>query len=306
LEVVFLVRIIYAHAYMKKTDTVQRFLFEQLPIRGELVQLEKSWQQITEGRDYPDILRDLLGQFTAAAVLLSSTIKFDGSLILQAQTDGPISLLVAESTSKRNIRATAKWRGELNSNELDTLFNGGNLVITINKINEKERYQGIVELIGKKISTVIEHYLDSSEQLPTRIWLAAGSNNASGLLLQKIHGDAGDDIDAWNRIQQLGSTIKEEELLNLNPQKILHRLFHEETIRIFDPERVAFSCSCSRDSVGKTLRMLGAKEINTILEERNTVDVHCEYCNQKYVFDRVDVEQLFASSSPDLGTLTRH
>lgn len=291
---------------MKKTDTVQRFLFEQLPIRGELVQLEKSWQQITENRHYPETLENLLGQFTAAAVLLSSTIKFDGSLILQTQTDGPVSLLVAESTSKRNIRATAKWRGELQTNDIQTLFNGGNLVITINKKNDKERYQGIVELAGDKISSVIEHYLDSSEQLPTRIWLAANNQYTSGLLLQKIPGQTDEDIDAWNRIQQLASTIKDEELLKLSPDEILHRLFHEETIRVFEPERVAFSCSCSRESVGKTLRMIGAKEVNSILVERETVEVHCEYCNQNYSFDRVDIEQLFASATPEQGSSTKH
>lgn len=291
---------------MKKTDTVQRFLFEKLPIRGELVLLEKSWQQITEGRSYPEVLRDLLGQFTAASVLLSSTIKFDGSLILQIQTAGPVSLLVAESTSKRNIRATAKWRGDLQPGDIQALFNGANLVITITKKNEKERYQGIVELTGNNISSAIEHYLDNSEQLPTKIMLAANSEHVSGLLLQKTPGDAGEDADAWNRIQRLGATIKDEELLTLSPEDILHRLFHEETIRVFEPERVAFSCSCSRESVGKTLRMLGAREVNSILIERKNVEVHCEYCNQKYSFDRVDIEQLFASSTPDQGNATKH
>lgn len=291
---------------MKKTDIIQRFLFDQIPIRGELVQLESSWQQVTENRNYPDTIQNLLGQFTAAAILLSSTIKFDGSLILQAQTDGSISLIVAEATSNRNIRATAKWRGEIQTKDLKKLFNGGNLVITINKKNEKERYQGIVEIVGDKISAVIEHYLDNSEQLPTKIVLAANNKFSAGLLLQKIPGETEDDVDAWNRITQLGTTIKDEELLNLSPEKILHRLFHEETLRIFEPERVAFSCSCSRDTVVKTLRMIGPKEVNSIIAERSLVEVRCEYCNQQYTFDKVDVEQLFASASQGKTSPTKH
>lgn len=291
---------------MKKPDIVQRFLFDRAPIRGELVQLEKSWQQITENRKYPDILQELLGQFTAAAVLLSSTIKFDGSLILQVQTTGPVSLLVAESTSKRNIRATAKWRGEILTNDLSTLFNGGNLVITINKKDEKEKYQGIVELVGDKIATVIEHYMGNSEQLLTRVWLAANNERTAGLFLQKTRGGADSDLDAWDRVTQLAATIKDDELLNLSPKEILHRLFHEETLRVFEPKRITFNCSCSRESVGKTLRMLGAKEINSILAERESVEVHCEYCNREYIFDKVDVEQLFASENQDKTSTTKH
>lgn len=291
---------------MKKTDIVQRFLFDDLPIRGEIVQLENSWQQITENCNYPKHLQELLGQFTTAAVLLSSTIKYDGSLILQVQGKGPVKLLVAESTSNRNIRAIAKWDGELATNDLDKLFQGSNLVITINKNNEKERYQGIVELVGNKISAVIENYLDKSEQLPTRIWLAANGERVSGLLLQQTSTDIGDDIDAWNRITQLGSTIKDEELLKLTSEKILVRLFHEEALRVFEPNRVAFSCTCSRESVIKTLRMIGPKEVASILTEQENIQVNCEYCNQEYIFDAVDAEQLFASESQDQSNKTKH
>ena len=291
---------------MKKADEVQRFLFEYAPIRGEIVQLETSWQQIIQGRSYPAILQKLLGQFTAAAALLSSTIKFDGSLILQAQTDGPISLLVAEATSSRNIRATAKWKNELLTEDLQTLFNGGKLVITISSKNGKEKYQGIVELIGDEISTVLEHYMEKSEQLPTRIWLTANEKQASGLILQKIPGAEGDDVDMWNRIVQLASTIKDDELLNLASNEILHRLFHEETLRVFDPERITFKCSCTREKVINTLRMLGHKEVHSILIEKEKILVNCEYCNQEYVFDKVDAEQLFASATQEKTSQTKH
>ena len=291
---------------MKKADEVQRFLFEHAPICGEIVKLETSWQQVIQGRNYPAVLQKLLGQFTAAAILLSSTIKFDGSLILQAQTSGPISLLVAEATSARNIRATAKWKKKLLAEDLQTLFNGGNLVITISSKNGKEKYQGIVELVGDKISTVLEHYMEKSEQLPTHIWLTANGEYASGLLLQKVPGTEGDDTDMWNRIVQLASTIKDDELLNLASKEILHRLFHEETLRVFDPERITFNCSCTREKVIRTLRMLGHKEVHSILAEKEKIQVNCEYCNQEYVFDKVDAEQLFASATLEKTSQTKH
>ncbi len=291
---------------MNQADEVQRFLFEYAPIRGEIVQLENSWQQIVQGRNYPVILQKLLGQFTAAAALLSSIIKFDGSLILQVQTDGPVSLLVAEATSNRNIRATAKWKKEILTEDLRTLFNSGNLVITISSKNGKEKYQGIVELIGGKISTVLEHYMEKSEQLPTHIWLTANEQRASGLLLQKVPGTKGDDGDIWNRIVQLAATIKDDELLNLTSKEILHRLFHEETLRLFDPERITFNCSCTREKVIRTLRMLGTREVHSILAENEKIQVNCEYCNHEYIFDKVDAEQLFASTTQEKTSQTKH
>ena len=288
-------------------DSLQRFIFEHAPIRGEIVHLDATWQAVLERREYPPRVRDVLGELMAAAALLTSTLKFDGRLIMQVQGSGPINLLVVECTSNRTMRAIAKWTGEVPDAPLATLVGNGRLAVTIDPLKGKERYQAIVNLEGLTVAEAFENYFARSEQLATRLWLASDSNQAAGMLLQRLPDDAlTDDDDAWGRAVHLGSTITREELLALPVPEIIHRLYHEEDIRLFSRVPVSFRCSCSRDRVESVLRMLGHGEIRSILAEQGTVQVDCEFCGSRYEFDRIDAEQLFASLHSAPASHTHH
>lgn len=290
---------------MAGSDVIYRFLFEDNPVRGECVQLDQSWQSICQRQAYPENVQAILGEFAAAAVLLSSTLKFDGSLIIQAQGKGPVSLLVVECTSKRVVRATAKCRPDADATGLRELLGDGRLVITIDRGKNLERYQGIVELEGNTVAAVLENYLRRSEQLDTRLWLAADRTRSAGLLIQKLPGYT-DDHDTWETAEQLSATVTKEEMLHLEPQNLIHRLFHAERVRLFDGEPVRFGCSCSRDRVINALRTLGYDEVNSIVADQERVSVDCEFCGEHYSFDAVDVEQVFAAAVIEPMGNTRH
>lgn len=286
-------------------DSLQRFIFEGAPVRGELVHLDATWRAVLERHAYPAALRSVLGELMAAAALLSATLKFEGSLILQIQGSGAVKLIVVECTSEQTMRATAKWDGELDGS-LRALVGDGRFVITIAPNDVTQTYQGIVELSGESVSHVLEHYMDASEQLETRLWLASDGEQAAGMLLQRVPGPAGEDSDAWTRATALGDTVRSDELLGLPGAQIIHRLFHEEDVRVFDPRVVSFRCSCSRERVVNMLRMLGHDEVRAILAEHGSVEVNCEFCNRHYGFDAVDAEQVFAADLQTRAGSTRH
>lgn len=277
---------------MQSNDTLQRFIFENAPIRGEIVRLDATWRAVLERRNYPPALRELLGEMMAAAALLSATLKFDGSMIMQIQSNGPIRLLVVECTSERTLRALAQWDKDVQPAPLAELLGDGKLVITINPKHDKERYQGIVNLEGDTIAEVLQHYLIHSEQLDTRLWLAANARQAAGMLLQRLPNDS--DEDSWPRAVHLGTTITPQELLELPASEIIYRLYHEEDVRLFDSEPVSFRCSCSRERVAGVLRMLGHSEVQSILSEQGAVSVDCEFCGKHYELDPIDAEAIFA------------
>lgn len=305
-------------------DTLRRFLFENLAVRGELVHLDATWQAVLERHDYPKPVQNVLGQLMSAVSLLIATLKFKGQLIAQIQGNGPVSLLVVEGTSDKTLRATAsikEGQEDFSDNTLKGLFGDARLVITLEP-KQGERYQGIVSLSGENLADALTDYLLRSEQLDTNLWLTADNKQTAGLLIQKLPetektksrsniltiDPAADnlDVDGWNRIQQLSSTIKDEELLELDADEIIHRLYHEEDVRVFEPEMISFRCSCSRERVGNMLRSLGEDEIHAILKEQETIKVACEFCMQKYVFDTVDAEQILASSIPLQTPQTEH
>jgi molecular chaperone Hsp33 len=288
------------------TDSLQRFLFEGAPVRGEIVHLDATWRAVLERHDYPDPLRVVLGELMAAAALLSATLKFNGSLILQIQGSGAVKLIVVECTSEQTMRATAKWDGTLPDGGFRELAGGGRFVITIAPNDGKQTYQGIVELAGDSVSQVLEHYMAASEQLETRLWLGANGSHAAGMLLQRVPGPQGDDPDTWTRAVTLSETVTGEELLTLPAHQIIRRLFHEEDIRVFDPRIVSFRCSCTRERVENMLRLLGRAEVRSIVSERGAVEVNCEFCNRRYAFDAVDAEQIFASQYLTRASRTRH
>jgi len=291
---------------VKAPDRLQRFLFEHAAIRGELVHLDTAWQAVLDRHDYPPPVRDLLGELMAAAALLSNILKFDGSLILQIQGRGPVSLLVVESTSQHTLRGMAQWTGDPQPSSFPELVGDGRFVITIDPKGKAQRYQGIVELEGETVAAALENYLTRSEQLDSRLWLAADTRQAAGLLLQKMPGKTDEDHDLWDRAIQLGATLRREELLALPAGEIIHRLYHEEDIRLFESQPVQFHCGCTRARVANALRLLGYNEVQSILEERGAIDVDCEFCNQHYTFDKVDAEQLFAAENSRPASPTRH
>ena len=282
------------------SDSLQRFLLESTPVRGEIVHLDATWRAVLERCRYPAPLQSLLGDMMAAAALLSAILKFEGSLIMQMQGNGPVQLLVVEATSEHTLRATAKWEHELPQGNVTELLGAGRFVISIVPTSGKQTYQGIVAIEGESIAQVLEHYMARSEQLETRLWLASDSQAAAGMLLQKLPAAPTQDADAWNRATQLGETIRREELLSLPAREIIRRLYHEEDVRVFESRPVAFRCSCSRERVTSMLRMLGHDEVRSIIAERNSVEVDCEFCGRHYTFDAVDAEQVFAA-----GVITR-
>jgi molecular chaperone Hsp33 len=287
-------------------DSLQRFMFEHAAVRGEIVHLDTTWQAVLERREYPPVLRGMLGELMAAAALLAASLKFSGSIILQMQGEGAVKLLVVDCMSDLTMRAMAHWEGEIVGESLKELLGNGRFVITIDPRDGRKTYQGIVDLTGQSVADVLEDYMSRSEQLDTRLWLAADEQQAAGMLLQKMPEQHEGEPDAWQRVVHLASTLTRKELLGLPARQIIHRLYHEEDIRIFDPQAVNFHCPCSRERVAGMLRMLGHEEVQVMLQEQDTIEVDCEFCNKHYVFDRVDAEQAFASAVPTEASQNLH
>jgi len=290
----------------KSHDSLTRFVFEGAPVRGEIVHLDATWRAVLERHEYPPVLRTVLGELMAAAALLSSTIKFTGSLIMQVQGSGPVKLLVVECTSDQTMRGTAKWDEPLEGSDFRELVGNGRFVITIAPEDAKQTYQGIVTIEGADVARALEHYMATSEQLETRLWLAADAACAAGMLVQRLPGSSERDPDAWNRAVQLTQTVTADELLQLPAREIVHRLYHEEDIRLFEARIMSFRCSCSNERVVNMLRLLGREEVVSILEERGSVEVNCEFCNRHYAFDAVDVEQIFTAEVMTPARRTKH
>ncbi len=309
---------------------LHKFLFEGVPVRGMLVQLTDVWQEILKRRAanldtgaYPEPVRHLLGEMTAAAVLMQSNIKFNGALVMQIFGDGPLKLAVVEVQPNLNVRATAKVVGALDGAQtlsaMVNVKNEGRCAITLDPLNKlpgQQPYQGVVPLFDDhrnkidKFSDVLQHYMLQSEQLDTTLVLAADDKTAAGLLIQRlpIKGEGNlaakasmadeDEIgrnEDYNRISILAASLKSEELLQLDTDTILRRLFWEEKLIRLETLAPSFACSCSRDRVSNMIRSLGADEVESILSERNDVEVGCDFCGMQYRFDAVDAAQIFTS-----------
>jgi molecular chaperone Hsp33 len=300
---------------MHDRDCLHRFLFEHYPIRGHIVHLDAAWRALLEHRQYPAIIRSTLGEAVAASVLLAATLKFDGTLSLQVQGQGPMHLLLAQCSSDLGVRAVARYREEPAEGGLLALSGATNLTVTLENEDLSQRYQGIVSLESEQLATSLEGYFENSEQLPTRLWLHADANGVSGMLLQRLSADtvagrtsrplgghqgapASEDIDdAWRRAQLLADTLQPTELRTLTDKQILQRVFAEDDVRLFESTPVFFRCRCSRERVISMLRSLGAEEIRSILAERGNVEVRCDFCNRAYQFDPVDVEHILSPGS---------
>ena len=292
---------------MSEHDTLRRFIFDKLPVQGRHVHLDATWRAALERQAYPAPVQALLGETMAAAALLSATLKFDGKMTLQLQGTGPVHLLVVQCTSGLNLRGLARWSGEVPALGFRELVGNGRLAMTIEQDQKTERYQSIVPLEGDTLAASLENYFVRSEQLATRLWLSAAGGSATGMLLQALPDRERDgDADAWNRVTILGDSVKAAELEQLSAQELLHRLYHEEDVRLFESTPVAFRCQCSRERIEDTLRGLGQMEVHSILEERGKVEVDCEFCGKHYAFDTVDVESLFAGPFTLPGDPHRH
>ena len=293
-------------------DNLQKFLIENAGVRGELVELSDTWHQVLARHNYPPAVKVILGELYAASILLCANLKFDGTMIMQIYGDGPVKLLVVECNADLRMRATAKITDgaiiadDASLADLIHAHGEGRFVITLdpnNKLPGQQAYQGIVPLEGSSIATVIENYMIRSEQLDTKLWLAADDKVARGMLLQKlpsVGGTAkarGNELENWNRAVVLGSTLKQEELLNTDIKTLLHRLFWEEDLRVFDAQTPQFQCNCTREKVGNMLKMLGEEEISTAISELGQLDINCDFCGKHYQFDKVDCAQLFIAPS---------
>ena len=288
-------------------DALTRFVFEYAPVKGGIVQLDEVWKAIQSHAEYPAPLKQVLGELLAAAALLTSNIKFEGSLVLQLHGDGPVRLIVVEATSEHTLRATAKWTGEVPAGTLAAMLGHGRFVMTLDQSKSgKQVYQGIVPLEGETTAEVLAHYMQSSEQLDTRIYLAATDARVAGMMLQRMPDQQGMDADAWNRAAILADTIKPEELLQISANDLLMRLFHEETLRRFEQEPLAFACTCSREKVGDMLQSLGKDEVDSILAEHGEIEIACEFCGREYRFDAVEAALLFTASRGVEPGATKH
>ena len=287
-----------------ETDALQRFVFERARVRGELVRLDEVWREVQRRRLYPAPLRSALGELTAASVLLAATLKLPGgTLVLQIQGGDPVGLLVVECQADLTVRATARWHGSLDrlgpAPSLRELAAGGRCVITLDPGGRLAAHQGVVPLEGETPAQVLERYMARSEQLGTLFALAADGRRATGLLLQALPSESDrpsldEDADLWNRAAHLLCSLTREELLGLPGREILRRLFHDEDLRLFESVPVRFACACSRARVARVIRMIGGEEARGVLDERGEIEVTCDFCGERYVFDRAQTERALA------------
>lgn len=297
---------------MTSHDFTQRFLFDETDVRGELATLDRSYVEVLAKHSYPEPVAQLLGEMLAAAALLCGTLKFEGLLVLQARSSGPIPLLMVECSSEREVRGIARYEeAEITASaSLGELMPDGVLALTIDP-RHGQRYQGIVPLEGANLAECLSGYFATSEQLPTRFWLNADGRCARGLLLQQLPPsrikDAQARQDSWEHVVTLADTLTAEELLGLDNEVILHRLFHEEAVRLFDEQPVAFSCSCSRDRAANALISMGQADVESLLDEQQgEIRVDCQFCNEQQVFDAADITQIFAGGGTQTPGNTRH
>ena len=297
---------------MLNPDFSQRFLFDDTDVRGEMVALTDSYQHVLAKHAYPQPVAQLLGELLAAAALLVGTLKFDGLLVLQARSSGAVPLLMVECSSERELRGIARYDAEQirPGAGLRELMPEGVLALTVDP-RDGQRYQGIVGLEGADLAECLSVYFANSEQLPTRFWLKADAQRARGLLLQALPADRLKDpqarADNWQHLTTLADTLSTDELLGLDNETLLHRLYHEESVRLFEPHALQFRCSCSRDRSARALISLGEEDVRMLLEEQGgRVTIDCQFCNQHYAFDAADIAQLFAGGGSDTPSVTRH
>ena len=278
-------------------DIRTRFIFDDMPVRGLHVRLENVWTHIVGQKHYPAAIRRALGELLAAGALLSGNLKTDGTLIVQVQGQGRLKMLVVEATSDQTVRATARWdeTADINDDESLTDLLGSNSVFVLTlQPKDAEPWQGVVPLEGGSIAQMLINYTKRSEQLDTQIVLASSDDACGGLLVQRLP-ETEPDAASWEHVSTLVQTLTSEELTGLDAQHVLYRLFHETPPRVFDPENIEFACTCSRGKVSDMLLMLGGEEVGGVVAEQGSIQIDCDFCHAKYVFDETDVNALFGA-----------
>lgn len=294
-----------ADSSQSTSDQLLRFIFDGTDVRGEWVQLERSYQDALTNHHYPPAVRELVGQFLAAVSLLGATLKFDGTITLQARSeDGEIPLIMAEASSDNSLRAIVHGAERAASAEFRGLLGArATLAITIDP-KQGQRYQGIVPLEGDSLARCLEEYFERSEQLRTHVWLTADTQRAAGLFLQELPSRLDAELRAqqWQHLNTLAGTVADDELLRLSGDELLYRLFHQEQLRLLRRDALSFRCSCSQERTANMLRTLGRDELDEILQEQGLIQVNCEFCNQLYEFNADDVARFYDPAS----TPTQH
>jgi molecular chaperone Hsp33 len=290
-------------------DVAQRFLLDDADIRGETVHLDTTFEDILAIHQYAPGVSQLMGEFLAAAVLLSSTLKFDGKLILQARSEGQIPLIMVECSNKLQVRAIVRGAEQATSTQFAQLLNNGQLAITVDPTNG-QRYQSIVPLVEDSLAHSLDAYFEQSEQLATRFWLQADQHRAAGMLLQQlpaqVDGDKSQRAEQWQHVCALGGTIKAGELLELQAADLLHRLYHETPVRMFQPSQIKFQCSCSRERTLSALSTIEGSELTDILREHGEITMDCEFCKQQYRYSSEDVALRLTTQKPGSESSTVH
>lgn len=289
----------------KPGDRVAKFAFADLPVRGELVHLDRAWRDIRRKDVYPPEVAAVLGEALAASVLLSSCLKFEGLLTLQITGDGPMHLLVVQCSHQREVRGLARWAGDVAGSGFRTLAGSGKMAVTVEAGGNRGRYQAIVPIAGATLAESLELYFRQSVQVPTRIWLSSDPRRVKGMLLQRLPGadEAGED---WRRLQSLAGTVPLPRLAGLSDEALLQRLFGGDDLRIYPAGPVHFHCSCSEARVAAMLRTLGREEFEALIAEAGEVDVRCEFCNHRYQFLDEDAGALFGPQRAGESPVTLH
>lgn len=279
---------------MKETDTLQRFMFEHASIRGEIAHLDETYKTIMHQHPYPPMVRALLGEALISCLLLTGSIKFEGDVSLQFHGDKRLPLLLVQCDNDLQIRAFAKYQEDSRDIDYSNAFLQGKMVLVINQYKKTQAYQSVVPIRSTSMGENLTHYFAQSEQVASQVWLAVNEDRAAGMLLQLMPDqDTQHREEFWEYAVMLGQTISDHELLTLDNQTILHRLYHETELRLYPARPVSFQCRCSPEKMKQVLTVLGEKDVQQLLQEKGRVEVRCDFCNQQYIFDPIDITLLF-------------
>lgn len=279
------------------SDVVVPFVFESLPVRGALIQLQKSWQRMQLGHTYHMSVLETLGQSAAATGLIAQSLKFDGTVTMQLNGDGPLAMLVMQCTSELELRGMASAPDLTKYASFEELVAQARCAITVDAGAMERPYQGIVEVTGPSLANSLEHYYARSAQIPSHIHLLSEPSSCGGILLQNMPEKASPGEDDWRRLGLLAATLRCDDIAGGVGIDLLSHLFAEDDVRVFRPKAATFKCRCSKKRAENVLRMLGREETSAVCAEKDCVEVTCEYCGRTRTFDAVDVSRLFSDDA---------
>lgn len=279
------------------SDAVIPFVFETLPVRGAIIQLQRSWHRMLLGHDYAAPVRDVLGHASAATALIAQSLKFDGRITLQLNGDGPLSLLVMQCSNKLELRGMASADTADAPVSFSDLVANARCAITVDSGAMEQPYQGIVEVIGESLAASLENYFLRSAQIPSHLRLVGDHSLCGGILLQQMPEKSSPLEDDWRRLGLLSATLGSADLVAGSGPELLAKFFAEDDLRVFEPQPVVFHCGCSQRRAEEVLRLLGEEETRAACEEQGRVVVTCEYCGKEQRFDAVDISRIFTGQS---------